>query len=116
MTHPTMRGQAIAVFVSLVFATLLEVIYFPDLATAIYSLTGGEGGPGSSIGYFRDTYVLAGAIAFLLITGAIFWIVAGRSRRLRPTIVIACIVNMALLTASSLWYFHAVRAAGAYRG
>jgi len=95
---------------------LLEVYYYPALATAVDGLMGGTDGPGSSIGYFRDFYVLPAGIALGLVAAVLLGLAAKRSRSvLHRAAVIVWIVNLIALVTSSVWYFHAIRAASNYR-
>jgi hypothetical protein len=109
------RGFVVVHLQALTVVTILEVIFYPSIAETIHGLVGGQGGAGSSIGYFRDTYVLGGAIVFVAAASLLLWVLA---RANRPGIgaTMAWALNVVMLVASSLWYFHAIRAASDYRG
>jgi|KBSMisStandDraft_5_1062788.scaffolds.fasta_scaffold1358886_1 hypothetical protein len=116
MSDPSaVRGRGVIHLLILTIATIAEVVYYPNIAEAINDLVGGQGSAGSSIGYFRATYVLTGAVGFLLVAGLLLW-ASARSNRTRAAAILAWIFNATLLIGSSLWYFHAVRAASEYRG
>jgi hypothetical protein len=102
--------------IALVVITALEVLFYPYIAESVHGLAGGTRGADSSIGYFRDVYVAAGAVLYILTLIASVW-AASRTRRFVPHILIgAWIVNVALVIGSALWYFNAVRTASEYRG
>ena len=109
------RSGGIVHLLILTAITVAEVVYYPYIAEAINDVAGGHGSAGSSIGYFRVTYVLGGAIGFLLVASLLLWAFA-RFNRIRAAATLAWILNATLLIGSSLWYFHAVRAASEYRG
>jgi len=119
MNEPTPQQNGrrfLTSFIVLVVATILEVIYYPDIATTIYSLFGGHGGPGSSIGYFRDIYVLAGAVGFALLAGIALWTTRKSHWHSRLATILAWVTNLTFLTASVLWYFHSIGTASRYGG
>jgi hypothetical protein len=94
-----------------------QVWLYPALATAIFGMTGGTTGPGSSMGYFRDHYVLAAAILFVLAAATAFGLAARVGAPvLRRVVIVGWILNIVALVGSSLWYFHAVQAAAGAGG
>ena len=97
-------------------ATALSVAVYPELAIQIDAWIGGSGGSGSSLGYYRDFYVLPGALTFLVLTGVALAFGARRGRR--SLVVVAVAAWLVLLTAvvvSVEWYYRAVRAASELR-
>ncbi len=91
--------------------------YYPALATAIDGLMGGTDGPGSSIGYFRDFYVLPAGIALGIGAAVVLGLAAKRSHSaLHRAVFTVWIFNLIAFVTSSVWYFHAIHAAGSYRG
>ena len=93
-------------------ATALSVIYYPPLAIQIDELIGGVGGSGSSLGYFRNFYVLPGALVFLVVSGVVVSLSARRGNRalLAATFAVWGVFLVGLV-GSVEWYYHAVRAA-----
>jgi hypothetical protein len=101
----------------LVAAIALEIHFYPSLATFVDGLFGGQGGPGSSMGYFRDHYVLPAGFAFAVLAITGLSLAASRSHKsLHRASVIVCIANLAAILVSSTWYFYTTRAAAGYRG
>ena len=91
--------------------------FYPALATAVDGLLGGTDGPGSSIGYFRDFYVLPAGIALGRVAAVVLGLAAKRSpSALHRAAFTGWIVNLIVFVASSVWYFHAIHAASNYRG
>jgi len=96
---------------ALVLVTICEVVFYPFLAEWAHDLFGGQEAAGSSIGYFRDFYVAPGAVVFLVAFLFTAWLTSRTGRWLVPALIGAWILNVVLLFASSLWYFHAIHRA-----
>jgi hypothetical protein len=98
--------------VALFGATALSVLAYPELAIRIDQLVGGRDGSGSSLGYFRDFYLLPAALVFLLLCSVAFSLAARRGRRALLTVVVmAWLILLAALVGSVEWYYSTVRAA-----
>src|SRR4051812_4893674 len=103
-----MMASTLALFA----ATALSVIYYPELAIRIDELIGGAGGSGSSLGYFRNFYVLPGALVFLLVSSVTVSLAARRGQRtLLAAAVLAWAVLLIGVVGSVEWYYSSVRAA-----
>ena len=100
--------------VALWLAICLEVAYFPAVATTLYNLAGGAGGPGSSIGFFRDRYVLPWGIGLGVALTLALLVCARNTRVYRRVWFLAWLVDFVAVTASSAWYFRVIRAAGSF--
>jgi hypothetical protein len=82
-------------------ALACEAIWFPLIATWLMNAGGSRGGPGSEILFYRDRYVIPGAVMFLaLVSFILLW-----SRR-RPLLVAVWLGN-ALLLIGSVWLYSA---------
>ena len=117
ITVPVARGSLLLNILAVAAIVALEVRLYPAAASAVDRLLGGDGSPGSSIGYFRDLYVLPAGIVFtaLAITSLAF--AARRGQGVFYRVVIGSwLLNLIAIFISSLWYFQTIRAAGEYRG
>jgi hypothetical protein len=114
--EPARTKQIVTSTLPLFAATALSVIYYPPLAIRIDELIGGAGGSGSSLGYFRNFYVLPGALVFLVVSGVVLSLAARRGHRalLATTVAVWSVLLVGLL-GSVEWYYHAVRAASELR-
>jgi hypothetical protein len=116
MTTMAVRARdtwiAIALFVGLV---ALQVVFYAPLATSVHRLLGGDEAPGSSMGYFRYTYVAPAALALVAASAAALF-VAARSGRLVfwRTLVVVGVVDLLCLVGSAEWYFRVIGHAGSY--
>ncbi len=71
----------------------------------------------SALGYFRDHYVVPGGVVLIAMTIVGLTLAARRSdSALLRAAISLWVVNLAALVLSSVWYFHAVRAASRYGG
>jgi len=101
----------------LIAAIALEIRFYPTAASAIDGVLGGGGGEDGALGYFRDHYVMPAGVALMVLAIAGLSVAAARSdRALHRLAVVFWVVNLIALFLSSVWYFHAVRAASNYRG
>jgi hypothetical protein len=101
---------------ALFMVTALSVVTYPELAIRIDALIGGRDGSGSSLSYFRDLYVLPGALVFLALSGVAFALAARRGRTALLVVAgVAWCVLLAGLVGSVEWYYRAVRAASELR-
>ena len=110
--------RCLLINLSILAATIaLEIHFYPALATIVDGLFGGQTGPGSSMGYFRDHYVLPAGIGFAVLAMTGLSLAASRSHKsLHWASVVVFIANLAAILLSSNWYFHTTRAAAGYRG
>lgn len=117
MGSPVARGALLVHLLAVVVVVALEIWFYPVVSTATDGLLGGEGGPGSSIGYFRDHYVFPAGIVFAALAIASLGLAARRGRGFFHRVAVGLwLLNLAAIFASSIWYFHTIRAAGGYRG
>ena len=113
---PVSGGFVLMTMLPLFAATASCVLAYPELAIHVDQFIGGRGGSGSSLGYFRDFYVLPGALTFLLVSAAALAFSARRGRRaVLAGGAIAWIVLLIALVGSVEWYYRAVRAASELR-
>ncbi len=117
-TSKISSGQCLLLNGSLLLVALtLASTYYPALATLAYGILGDEVAPGSSMGYFRDHYVLPGSIVLAACSLAALAIAASRSHTALHRVVIAAwTLIAAALLGSSIWYFRTLHAASSYRG
>jgi len=110
--EPARTRPIVANTLTLFAATALSVIYYPELAIRLEELIGGAGGSGSSLGYFRNFYVLPAALIFLLVSSVAISLAARRGQRaLLATAVLAWAVLLGAVVGSVEWYYSSVRAA-----
>lgn len=116
-SHEPARARSIVTSTLALFgATALSLIFYPELAIRIDELIGGAGGSGSSLGYFRNFYVLPGSLVFLAVNGVALSLAARRGHRaLLVTTLVAWGVLLVGLVGSVEWYYRAVRAASELR-
>jgi hypothetical protein len=102
----------------LAFATVLstEVIWYPQLASFVTRVILKQGDAGSGIIYYRDFYVLPGALAFGIVVGVWAVAVSKRPRRLIRVLWGAWGVDLILLGFSLWLYLTKTAAAERYRG
>ena len=101
-----------------VFAAVLviEVIWYPELASFVSRVILTQGDAGYEILYYRDFYVLPGALALEIIV-VVAAILARRRRSHLFVVVWAAWALDVLLAGLSMWhYFAATAAAERYRG
>lgn len=100
------------------FAAVLasEVIWYPQLASFVTRVILNQGDAGSEILFYRDVYVLPGAVAFGIAVGV--WAVAARKKPRRLTRVLwgAWGADLILLGFSLWLYLSKTAAAERYRG
>jgi len=94
------RKRAALQIVLLLVALTLEVVFFPQLVTAVMHSLGKAGGPGSEVIAFRDLRVFPGAILFFLIASIVL-IRAGESRRV---VAAVWLVNVVAVIGATLVY------------
>ena len=114
----TTRGVAFTTL-SLLSAAVLSVALYPELAIRVEALVrdrDGSASSASSLGYYRDFYVLPAALSFVIVSAAGIALAARRGRRvLRIVAAAAWIVLLAGIIGSVAWYFSAVRGASGLR-
>src|SRR5262245_46226600 len=93
---------------ALVMVTVLEVVFYPWVASWIYGVITGHGWDGTALRYFQDVYV----IPFGLALGTASVITALRTFRRRPeaslrVLAAAWVVNLLALGLSIAWYANA---------
>jgi hypothetical protein len=117
MSSPNVTSRDVALAtVSLFSVTALCVVVYPALAVRVDALVGGRGGSGSSLGYYRDLYVLPAALSFIVVSAAGTTLAARRGRR--SLLIVAAGAWLLLLiglVASVEWYYGAVRSASGLR-
>lgn len=97
---------------SLLLALCAEVVFYPQIAGLVGGRLGYGPGPGSSIAFFRDVYVLpGGAILGALVTVSWFPL----KKRTRTVLWTAWVANVFLLSLSLFSYFWIVGTAGRLR-
>jgi hypothetical protein len=104
---------------SLLTTTAVCVALYPDVAIRVHALvreSGRSAGSASSLGYYRDFYVLPAALSFVIVSGAGIALAARRGRRVvRIVAAAAWIALLAGIVGSVEWYFSAVRGASGLR-
>jgi hypothetical protein len=116
--HPATAGRCLILcFGALLAFGVLIVTEYPDLSYAINKVIGDRQAPGSSMGYFRDVYVLRGVAAFLLLSLGVLALAAKAAHRsLHVAFVGLFGLGIVMVVWSSLWYFRSIAAAsGAVR-
>jgi O-antigen/teichoic acid export membrane protein len=93
---------------ALVVLTVLEVAFYPWVASWIYGLITGHGWDGTGLRYFQDAYVMP----FGLVLGTASVITALLTFRRRPeasltVLAAAWVVNLLALGLSIAWYANA---------
>lgn len=118
MTQPEERSCPWPWWALVTFDVVLatEVIWYPELASFVSRVILRQGDAGSEIEYYRDFYVLPGALALGIVVVAAAIVVRHKRRQLLMVLWSAWALDV-MLACLSLWrYFTAVAAAERYRG
>jgi len=101
--------------VALAMAVMLEVVWYPDIASLVTRFLLREGGPGSEIVFYRDAYVLPAAIAFAISAAAVILYGERRQGKWRRRVHYGVwAADLLLLAFSLFFYLRAVSAAETY--
>lgn len=111
--HPAGAGRcALLCFGVLLAIGIVVYATYPGLSYAINKAIGDGQAPGSSMGYFRDVYVLRGVAVFLLLSLGILALTTKAGHRILHTAFVGLLIlAFVLLVSSSLWYFRSIAAA-----
>jgi hypothetical protein len=118
MKQPDERSGPWSWWGVVVFAVVLasEVVWYPELASFVSRVILKQGDAGFEILYYRDVYVLPGAVALGVVVAVAAIAVRHSRQRLFVVLLSAWTVD-AVLVCLSLWrYFSGLAAAERYRG